>query len=181
MVHYKNTWPIQTVSCDVRVFVVHLFVPSGGDHNRVDWRLLVEERIAKISNLRIVLPWPKSQPWCHPVDWFIRILLKRQEHTYLQLEQSSRPTDDRIWKRMIVDERGWKKMKEDEIGWKWMMEDERGWKRMKQDETWLKRMKGNERGGKGMKEDGRGRKSIKEDERGLKRMKEDWRGWKNLK
>ena len=32
-----------------------MFVPSVGDRNGMDWRLLVEERIAKISKLRTPL------------------------------------------------------------------------------------------------------------------------------
>ena len=45
--------PIQLISCDVHVFFVCcLFVPSDGTRNRVDWRILVEERIAKVANLR---------------------------------------------------------------------------------------------------------------------------------
>ena len=38
--------PNQSLSCDVRLFVVCLFVPYCGTQNREDWRLLVDERIA---------------------------------------------------------------------------------------------------------------------------------------
>ena len=43
---------IQSLGRNVLLFVCPLSVPSNGTGNRLDWRLLVKERIAKIAKLR---------------------------------------------------------------------------------------------------------------------------------
>ena len=42
--------PIQSISCNVRLYV--FLAPSAGTRNHVDWRLLVEEVIAKSAKIR---------------------------------------------------------------------------------------------------------------------------------
>ena len=44
--------PIQSISCDVYLFVLCLFIPSCRSRNRMDWRLLVKELIGKMEKLR---------------------------------------------------------------------------------------------------------------------------------
>ena len=42
---------VQSISCNVRVSVGCVFVPSNGIRNGVEWRPLVKERTAKIAKL----------------------------------------------------------------------------------------------------------------------------------